>query len=178
MAINLAFIDFVIPVSRIIESYPGGWEQCLYDHRRRVGGAVWFDEYLFHSGAMSGEDMDLIVSRWKAFGFESTECPDGLESWKDFCVVESLLQQVIGERRPCKWLVVDPYQRIAYLYGTEPGLVVGRRPFLRRNTMISSQSYKLRRLMMRCTVHLMHWVRRRNKTSTSLLNKFLIYLQK
>lgn len=178
MAINLAFIDFVVPISRIIESYPGGWDKCLFDHRRGVGGAVWFDEYLFHCGAMDGDAMESIISHWRALGFEPSECVDGQEFWKDFCVVESLLQQVFGVRRPCKWLVVDPCQRIAYMYGTEPGSIVGRRPLLRRKTLVSRQSYKLRRLIMRWTVRLMYWVSRQNKTSTTFLNKLLIYLQK
>ena len=39
MAIALEFIDFVVPIALIRQKYPGGWEQCLQDHERLIGGA-------------------------------------------------------------------------------------------------------------------------------------------
>jgi hypothetical protein len=39
MAIVLEFIDFILPVALIARKYPGGWEQCLADHRILIRGA-------------------------------------------------------------------------------------------------------------------------------------------
>lgn len=47
MAIQLEFIDFIVPRSVIEEKYPGGWVQCLKDHKNLIGGRVWYDEHLF-----------------------------------------------------------------------------------------------------------------------------------
>jgi hypothetical protein len=91
MAIYLEFIDFVVPISTIQKKYRGGWEQCLRDHARLIGGRVWYDEYLFRDGAMNRHDIKLIVDRWTEIGFEPKEFRDGKQVWKDVCVVESLL---------------------------------------------------------------------------------------
>ena len=47
VALALEFIDFVVPIARIREEYPGGWEQCLHDHADLIGGRVWYDDHLF-----------------------------------------------------------------------------------------------------------------------------------
>jgi hypothetical protein len=124
MAIYLEFIDFVVPISTIQKKYRGGWEQCLRDHARLIGGRVWYDEYLFRDGAMNRHDIKLIVDRWTEIGFEPKEFRDGKQVWKDVCVVESLLG---GPTLLCDWLVFDSNQRIAYLKGTKPDVIVGRK---------------------------------------------------
>jgi hypothetical protein len=124
MAIDLEFIDVVIPIESIRRKYPGGWEQCLKDYAPLIGGRVWFDEYLFRDGAMNPRDVKLIIDRWESLGFEATEMRNGKQCWKDVCVVESMFG---GATLPCDWIEVDRGERIAYLKGTDPGQVAGRR---------------------------------------------------
>jgi hypothetical protein len=123
MAIALEFIDFVVPIKRIREKYPGGWEQCLADHEGLIGGRVWFDEHLFRDGAMNPNDIGFLVDEWRSMGFETMEKRDGQEVWKDVCVVESMFG---GPTLECDWLEFDPEERSAYLKGTAPGDVIGR----------------------------------------------------
>ena len=125
MAIALEFIDFIVPVSVIRKKYPGGWEQCLEDHRQLIGGRVWFDKHLFRDGAMNPKDIQALFNEWAALGFEPTEEIDGKLSWKDCCVIESLLG---GPTLPCSWIAIGDDGRSAYLRGTEPGNVIGRLP--------------------------------------------------
>ena len=61
MAIALEFIDFVVPIALIRQKYPGGWEQCLRDHERLIGGRVWFDEHLLPDEAMNPTDIASLV---------------------------------------------------------------------------------------------------------------------
>ena len=70
MAIATEFIDFIVPIETIRQKYPGGWEQCLKDHENLMNGRVWFDEHLFRDGAMGPLDIESIVERWEAMGFE------------------------------------------------------------------------------------------------------------
>ena len=68
MAIALEFLDFVVPLERIRQKYPGGWDQCLKDHERLIGGRVWFDEYLLRDGAMNPADIESLVDLWGRAG--------------------------------------------------------------------------------------------------------------
>ena len=112
-----------MPVLVIRNKYPGGWEQCLEDHRLLIGGRVWFDEHLFRDGAMNPKDIQTLFDEWTALGFEPTEEIDGQLFWKDCCVIESLLG---GPTLPCPWIEIRDDGRSAYLRGTEPGNVAGR----------------------------------------------------
>lgn len=131
MAIALEFIGFVIPVAIIRTKYPGGWEQCLIDHRNLIGGRVWYDEHLFRDGAMKPSDIGHLVDEWTELGFQLTETLDGQRIWKDACVVESMLG---GPTLPCTWIEVDTENRFAFLKGQPPGEVVGRDNFKQSNT--------------------------------------------
>ncbi len=123
MAIALEFIDFVVPIAVIRSKYPGGWEQCLKDHKGIVGGRLWFDDHLMRDGAMNPNDIDHLVEHWSSLGFQALEECDGIQVWKDFCVVESLFG---GATLTCDWLAIGDDGCSAYLLGTEPGIVVGR----------------------------------------------------
>ena len=117
MAIALEFIDLIIPIPVIEEKYPGGFDQCLLDHAELIGGAVWYDDNLFRTGAMSPHDIESLVEEWEKIGLEPTDLRDGMRIWKDLCVVESMSGS--GTTLPCDWLSFDPDQRIAFLTGTE-----------------------------------------------------------
>jgi|GEM_PF-2044253 len=127
MAVNLSFIDFIIPKSIIEVKYVGGFNKCLNDHRKSIGGSVYFDKNLFHNGAMSSEGINILIDKWSALGFEAT----------DFCVVESLLPQA---NNPCEWLIINHDERSAHLVGTVSGPIVGRRLFYERRITRESQS--------------------------------------
>lgn len=154
MAINLAFIDFVVPISVIKEKYPGGFERFVYDHRKSLGGVDYFDQHLFHTGAMSGEAIQSLKERWTALGFEETEVVDGKEVWKGYCVVESLLQR---SPHPCHWLRVDENERVASLAGTDPGPIIGRRLFYEeRKSREAKKKFKRDCLRLRWTAILIY----------------------
>lgn len=123
MAISLEFNDFVVPISLIREKYPGGWEQCLADHRDDIGGRVWYDEHLFRDGAMGAEYIEALIEEWSERGFQATEMVDGQEVWKDMCVVSLFFAG--GPTLPCAWIGVDHEQACAYLLGQPAGDVIG-----------------------------------------------------
>jgi len=134
MAVALEFIDFIVPIALIREKYPGGWEQCLIDHERLLGGRVWFDDHLLRDGAMNPNDISSLIDEWTELGFQPMEERDGERVWKDVCVVESMFG---GPTLPCEWLVIGEDGCSAYLKGTEPGLTISRPP-RPRNTGISA----------------------------------------
>ncbi|NTU44191.1 MAG: hypothetical protein HGA99_01540 [Chlorobiaceae bacterium] len=123
MAVMTEFIDLIVPVAIIEEKYPGGWEQCLSDHKRAIGGRVWFDDHLFRDGAMHPDAMDALLKAWWKMGFECYTEKDGVRQWKDLCVYEGLHG---GLQMPCEWLGEDPANRTLYLRGTQPGEIKGR----------------------------------------------------
>jgi len=128
MAIELEFIDFIVPIATIKAKYPGGWEQCLIDHDYSIGGCIWYDEHLFRDGTMNTRDMKDLVERWQELGFITYET-DGkglLTKWIDVCVYERLFG---GATLKCDWLEYDSNIDGVYLAGTEPGKLVGRYDF-------------------------------------------------
>ena len=105
--------------------YPGGWEQCLRDHQHLMGGRVWHDEHLFRDGAMSPVEMQEMVTRWQGLGFETLRAIGERNfQWVDVCVSESMFG---GPTYACTWIAFDEVTGGAYLKGTEPGKLVGRR---------------------------------------------------
>ena len=83
MAIQLEFIDLVVPRSVIEAMYPGGWDGCLSDHRSLIGGRVWFDEYLFRDGAMNPTDIKALVTL-RTYRFTFLVCPPAVFTDKVF----------------------------------------------------------------------------------------------
>lgn len=123
MAVMTEFLDLIVPISVIEEKYPGGWEQCLIDHRPAIGGRVWYDAHLFRDGAMSPEAMEHLLKEWTKLGFECSVERNGQRYWKDVCVFEG---STGGPTLPCEWLSVDYDTRSVYLRGTAPGELMGR----------------------------------------------------
>jgi hypothetical protein len=123
VAIGLEFIDVVVPITRIREAYPGGWEQCMLDYAALLGRRVWYDRHLFRDGALTPDDAQRIVEGWGVLGFDVIERRRGKLCWKDLCVIQSSLG---GPTLPCRWLSFDGAQRTAHLAGTEPGPLAWR----------------------------------------------------
>jgi len=120
MAIATEFINFIVPIQVIRDKYPGGWEQCLQDHQHLIGGRVWYDQYLFRDGAMGGADIEDIVARWEAMGFEGIVIKDNQRYWQDMCVF------TLGwATLKCDWIDFDETSRGAFLKGTKPGELAG-----------------------------------------------------
>jgi hypothetical protein len=123
MAVMTEFVDLIVPISIIEETYPGGWEQCLSDHKPAIGGRVWFDDHLFRDGAMNHTAMEALLKEWWKLGFECYAERDGQKYWKDVCVFEGMAG---GAGMPCDWLDVDMVTRSVYLKGTRMGEIKGR----------------------------------------------------
>jgi hypothetical protein len=174
MAINLSFIDFIVPIAKIRDIYPGGWEKCLYDHKSGLGGHVYFDKHLFHTGAMSPIVINMLIERWAIIGFEATEVINGKFVWKDFCVVESLLNY---SQYSCQWLKYNGNEKFAYLAGTEPGPIVGRRLYFeKRNTKAAKFKFKADRCRMYWTAFSIYQFRY-FRTFTQRLHASLVHQQ-
>ena len=122
MAVRLDCIDLIVPIATIEAKYPGGWAQCLDDHREAIGRRVWYDEHLFRDGAMSPFDMQLKLDEWAAIGFQLYGKRMGKRIWKDVCVVDGLAD---GPTLPCPWLQVDMAQQCALLVGQPHGDLIG-----------------------------------------------------
>ena len=124
MAIATEFIDFIVPIQVIKDKYPGGWEQCLRDHKNLIGGRVWYDDHLFRDGAMNPGDIESLVEHWEAMGFKGIVESDGQKYWKDICVFE-----MGGSTLHCDWIDFDRESRAAFLKGMPPGEVASRHTF-------------------------------------------------
>ncbi|MDL2323142.1 TIGR02452 family protein [Bacteroidales bacterium OttesenSCG-928-A17] len=102
MAIRIRFINIIIPIKNIENHYPGGFKQ----YKRDNGNRMEHDSFLVMKGAMSPWDMESHVKECEAFGLVGVVEKNGVERWRDFCVVE-------GEPTlPCDWLL----QSGAYVY--------------------------------------------------------------
>jgi len=124
MAIAIEFIDFIVPIQVIKDKYPGGWEQCLKDHKNLIGGRVWYDDHLFRDGAMNPDDIESLVEHWEAMGFEGILEIDGQKCWQDICVFE-----MGGPTLRCNWIDFDRESRAVFLKGVQPGEVASRYTF-------------------------------------------------
>ncbi len=124
MAIELEFINFIVPRSIIEEKYPGGWKQCLADYEGVIGGRVWYDEYLFRDGAMNSRDIAYLVEEWGNMGFHTHDGGDTPVKWVDVCVVEGMFG---GATLPCDWIELD--RDGVYLKNKPKGEVIGRHNF-------------------------------------------------
>jgi hypothetical protein len=121
MAVSLEIINLIVPIQTIRVKYPGGWDQCLADHKDVLGRRVWHDDHLFRDGAMNPSDMQWLVGEWERLGFEPFEHVEGQRRWKDMCVVEGMFG---GPTIRCDWLRMDKRGHSAWLAGTKPGPVM------------------------------------------------------
>lgn len=117
MAVILEFLNLIVPIEVIKAKYPGGWKQCLKDHEQHIGSTVWYDDYIFRDGAMSGNDIQMLVDEWSKMGFEPTVDINGEIVWKDLCVIGELGGIC---NHTCNWLIYEPRMRTVYLNGTDP----------------------------------------------------------
>jgi hypothetical protein len=124
MAVNLEVINFIVPIDVIKEKYPGGWKQCLLDHKSLIGGRVWYDEYLFRDGAMNPMDIGSLVEEWQSLGFHTHDGGNNPSKWVDVCVVETIFG---GATLHCDWIEIDG--NVAFYKGKPKGEAIGREQF-------------------------------------------------
>ena len=98
MSVRLEFFNIIIPIKKVEEHYPGGFEQYKKDHKL----GVWYDHYLVREGAMNMMEIDMMLERWKERGLQITYKSRGIEKWKDVCVIDSFG----GTNYWCDWLVI------------------------------------------------------------------------
>ena len=127
MAIQLEFLNFIVPNQVIEQKYSGGWDACLMDHAKSIGRIVWYDDHLFRTGTMDLDLMENLIAKWTRMGFEATESIGNSVVWKDFCVVTSYGVS----QHDCPWIMVDPAERSAWLTGTLQRQAIDRDHFRR-----------------------------------------------
>ncbi len=124
MAIELEFINLVIPLKNINKCYPGGFTAFCQQYQHMFGGKLWHDEYLFRDGAMNSSDVQHLVEFWQDKGLIPFEIIDGKKVWKDMCIVEAFFG---GPTLPCDWIEYDRESNCVYLRGTPRGNIIGRK---------------------------------------------------
>tara|TARA_B110000211_G_C13523385_1_gene311904 strand:+ start:76 stop:420 length:345 start_codon:yes stop_codon:yes gene_type:complete len=113
MAVALECINFIVKISSIEAKYEGGW-QLFKEHLGIIdgpSGPKYYDEYLFHDGAMSGTAIDGMFDFFENLGFVENE---------DFCVAETLMLGHLPD-----WLKVDQLHESASLAGVPKTKLVG-----------------------------------------------------
>lgn len=103
MAVELEFINLIIPIEKIEEYYPGGFAKYKIDNHELIGGRIWYDNFLVRDGAMGAWDIERLVNQWKAYGLKDIIEINGRKHWQDMCVAEMFG----GVTLPCKWLKVN-----------------------------------------------------------------------
>ena len=100
MALALEYISLIVPINKIEQYYPGGFEKYKSDHKQSIGGSIWYDEYLVRDGAMSNYEVGRLIQEWESYGLKGVIEVDGQKLWKDLCVVDYFG----GATLPCFWL--------------------------------------------------------------------------
>lgn len=95
MAIELAYMNLVIPIEKIEEKYPGGFQQYKKDKEMR------HDDYLVVKSAMSMDAINTFVIECEAFGLVGVIEENGVKKALDFCIVD------LVPTLPCDWMEFD-----------------------------------------------------------------------
>ncbi len=105
MAVNVRFIAVVIPIAVIEEKCKaiGGLKGALELNKKWVGKKISYDDALYKDGAMSPNDIQIIVDFWEKQGLIPIENRNGKTYWKDLCVID----QFSGATMPCEWVKYD-----------------------------------------------------------------------
>ena len=66
MAVGLEYISLIVPIDKIEQYYPGGFEKYKSDHKQSIGGSIWYDDYLVRDGAMNNYDVGRLSGEYAA----------------------------------------------------------------------------------------------------------------
>jgi hypothetical protein len=124
MAIHLQSLNLLVPMQRIAGRYPGGIEACIDDHESLIGTRIWFDASIWRHGTDTLEAMAILVEGWRNVGLQPLAREEGVQRWRDLCVVEST-HAARTLHCPCPWLELSEDVEHAWLAGTAPGHVFG-----------------------------------------------------
>ena len=106
-------------VFRMLWGEISAWLTKAQDHKHEIErGRVWFDEHLFHDGAMDPRMIDGYLQRWEMLGFQIAHEVNGNSQWADMCCIE------YQEHQMPDWLELAPNGHSAFRAGTEPGDIV------------------------------------------------------
>ncbi len=97
MAIELAYINLVIPIRNIEKYYLGGFVQYKKDNESKME----HDDYLVMKSAMTMEEIESFAKECEEFGLVGVVEKQGIKYWQDFCIVD------IISTLPCEWLEHD-----------------------------------------------------------------------
>ncbi len=123
MALYQEMLDVFVRLSDVERVYPGGLAGYREHMGEVLGVGVWHDDHLLREGAMSGADVEQIITGWEELGLHPfrTEQGEPVE-WLECCVSSRYMD---GPTLPCTWLAFDPATGGAYLAGQKPGALVG-----------------------------------------------------
>jgi hypothetical protein len=123
MAIQLEYINLIIPIKNIGLCYPGGFDLFREHHMSIFGETCWHDMHLFRNGAMNDVDMDILIASWQKRGLVPYVENNGARKWKDMCVIESHHAE---PTLPCSWIEVDQENNCVFLKKRPKGRIIGR----------------------------------------------------
>ncbi len=104
MAIPLSCFNLIIPRHLIEKKYPGGWQQCLYDHSPLDNYAAAYDDNLFRISVMNTIGMGMLLNKWSRHGFKTYAKKSASPHWLEVCIVQSMMNQ---PTLPCKWVKIE-----------------------------------------------------------------------
>ncbi|HOY69070.1 MAG TPA: hypothetical protein PLP29_19500 [Candidatus Ozemobacteraceae bacterium] len=115
MAVQLEFINILVPFSAIERVHQGGAEGFRKEYEDHPG--VWWDRFLFRCGSMNSIDLILWLEELEKHGLSRFRTYAGKRIAGDI----ALATIEFGIEGNCSWLSIDRAQGIAWLSGTEPG---------------------------------------------------------
>ncbi|MDB4657247.1 hypothetical protein OAE56_00660 [Verrucomicrobiales bacterium] len=126
MAVACEFIDIIIPIAKIDEAYPGGFQAFKQENTSLFGGRLWHDDFILRDGAMNPHDVKSAVEFWEHYGLVGQQNVGEEAHWKDICVIEAMIG---GATLPCSWIEFDPERRCVFHKGDSSPTVIDRSHF-------------------------------------------------
>jgi len=122
MAIELEFINIIIPIEVIDRVYKDGWDKFKQDNIVMHKRAWWHDDHLYREGAMNPMDIKNNLERWEQMGANPEKTDGGNRAWDELCVVDV----IHGPTLTCNWIGWDYTDSIVWLKGKKKGTKVFR----------------------------------------------------
>jgi hypothetical protein len=123
MAIQLEFLNLIIPIKQINLCYPGGFELFREHHKDKFGQNLWHDMHLFRDGAMTSMEVESLVSYWQHKGLVPYVEQNGKKKWKDMFVIDATKAEPAF---PCDWIEVDQENNCVFHRKRSKGRIIGR----------------------------------------------------
>ena len=98
MAIELAYMNLIIPIEKIEKHYPGGFKQYKIDNKKNINE---YDDYIVMKRAIGMKEIESFAKECEDFGLVGVVEKNGEKQWQDFCIID------IVPTPPCDWLWHD-----------------------------------------------------------------------